>query len=549
VTPVRKEIVARNPCQGLLLVGNIAQTKLWSAPAAIRKLNHRNKFEASINMARYVRFLICKLRGDMAKKLRWTGREIWRLLSSIKTGVILLIVVVIVSAAGTLILQRPATDTEEMERAYSPQVLRVLDAIGLTDVFHAWWFVLMLILVSVAIVAASVERFPNAWRYFARPYKATDENFRKYLPTQAQMAIRDEEAGLVSAERAFHAMGFKPERMVGEEHISIFAERNRLSEMAVYIVHASLLLIFLGGIVDGLYGWRGFVALNRGEQINQVGLRDGSSKPLSFALRCDGAGQENYQDGTPKRWWSKLAVLENGREVMRKEIAVNDPLVYRGLRFYQASYGMTGKMDRLSLTAAPTSKGKEQEISLGLNETVQLDEDTSVRLARFIPDFVVRDGQVYARSEEPQNPAVQLIVQSRKSGKNVEVWLPPIPELGKSAPSPYAFRPRDLQMAYYTGLQVSHEPGQWAVWGGCVLMGVGLVVAFYLSHVRLWAVPVKGARGQWLLWVGGTANKNKEAFQQKFAALASKIEEELKKERRDGSRSRHEKCAVSVVED
>ena len=373
----------------------------------------------------------------MATKFGSTGRKLWQLLSSVKTGVILLMVVVITSAAGTLILQRPATEPDEIERAYSPQVLRVLDAVGLTDVFHAWWFVLMLLLVSVAIVAASVERFPNAWRYFARPYKTTDESFRRALATQKQIPLKNEESGLVAAERTLHRMGFRPERLVGEEHISLFAERNRLSEMAVYIVHASLLLIFLGGIVDGLYGWRGFVSLTQGEQVNQIAVRGASAKPLSFSVRCDGAGQENYQDGTPKRWWSKLAVLENGREVMNKEIAVNDPLVYRGVRFYQASYGMTGKMNKLLLTATPASgTGQAHDIALSLNETLQLDPDTAVQLTRFIPDYVVRDGQVYRRSEEPQNPAVQLLVKSKKLAKSVEVWLPRIPEVAQNQASP-----------------------------------------------------------------------------------------------------------------
>ena len=85
----------------------------------------------------------------------WT-RKIWRTLSSIKTGVILLILVVIVSAAGTLILQRPMTEPDEMQRAYSPTVLRVLDAVGLTNVFHASWFLLMLSLPPTP----SNERWP-----------------------------------------------------------------------------------------------------------------------------------------------------------------------------------------------------------------------------------------------------------------------------------------------------------------------------------------------------------------------------------------------------
>ena len=106
----------------------------------------------------------------MAVNMRTVGHKTWRTIASIQTGVVLLILVVILSAAGTIVLQRPATDPDEMQNAYSPQVLRILDAIGLTEVFHSWWFLGLLLLVSLCIVAASIDRFPNSWRYFSRPY-------------------------------------------------------------------------------------------------------------------------------------------------------------------------------------------------------------------------------------------------------------------------------------------------------------------------------------------------------------------------------------------
>src|ERR1700733_4557080 len=237
---------------------------------------------------------------DMATSIHLATRKIWQTLAAIKTGVVLLILVVIVSAAGTVILQRPATDADEMQRAYSPQVLRLLDGVGLTDVFHAWWFVTLLVLVSFSIIAASIQRFPNSWRYYARPYKSPDESFRNALPNHALIPIGDEEAGLNVAERGFHKAGFGPERIVRENNFSLFGERNRFSEMSVYIVHASLLLIFLGSNIDALLGWRGFVTLTRGQQSSEVKPQNGSPRHLPFALRCDGAGQENYADGTPK---------------------------------------------------------------------------------------------------------------------------------------------------------------------------------------------------------------------------------------------------------
>jgi cytochrome c biogenesis protein len=456
-------------------------------------------------------------------------RKIWQTLGAIKTGVILLILVVIFSAAGTIVLQRPTTEADEMQRAYSPQVLHLLDGLGLTDVFHAWWFGLLLSLVSLSIVAASIQRFPSAWRFYSRPYKSPDEQFRKALPTHRLIPITDEQEALSIAERVLRKKGFAAEHIVREDSFSLFAERNRISEMAVYVVHASLLLIFLGGIIDAEFGWRSFLSLNRGEQASQVQSQNGAKHDLAFAVRCDSAGQENYSDGSPKRWWSNLTVLQDGQEVLHKQIVVNEPLVYRGIRFYQASYGMTGKVDSVTLTARARDGGDAKDIAIRLGETLSLDPDTTVRLAEFIPDYVVEDGRVYARSSELVNPAAHMVVESRKSGRAVNVWLPPIPGQEQNEASPYTFEGKNVQMAYFTGLEVSHEPGQWAVWAGVILMGFGLAVVFYLVHSRIWVVPARSASGQLQLWIGGAANKNKDGFEERFNDVTKEIESEIKK--------------------
>ena len=478
-------------------------------------------------MARYVHCLELRKKNVMA--LRSALRSTWKTLSSIKTGVVLIILVVIFSAVGTVILQRPMTEPDEMARAYSPAMLRFLDATGLTDVYHTRWFLALMAMVSLSIVSASVERFPNAWRYFARPYKSPDEGFRRVLPIQAHIGINDEEQGLSAAERAFRHFHLKSERIVRPDRFSLFAERHRISEMAVYIVHASLLLIFFGAIIDGLYGWRGFLMLMPGTSGSQVEMRNGTSRALPFSIRCDGTGEETYTDGTPKRWWSKLAVVANDREVSSKEIVVNDPLVYQGVRFYQASYGRTGKLDSLVINAIPRNgAANAQEISLGPNEIVSLDADTKVQVAEFIPDYVVEDGHVYARSNDVVNPAVHLIVTSEKNNKVVNFWLPEIPGIAENASSPYNLEPKDLKTGVFTGLEVSHEPGQWAVWAGVVLMAIGLTFVFYVIHVRYWVVPVQDARGNLALWIGGSANRNRDAFEQTFKRFVEQIEKELK---------------------
>jgi cytochrome c biogenesis protein len=95
--------------------------------------------------------------------------------------------------------------------------------------------------------------------------------------------------------------------------------------------------------------------------------------------------------------------------------------------------------------------------------------------------------------------------------------------------APYQFQATDLKMGHFTGLQVSHEPGQWGVWSGVVLMGIGLAFVFYVVHMRFWVVPVRDPKtGKNSLWIGGTANRNRDAFEQRFNDLVELVEEELK---------------------
>ena len=289
------------------------------------------------------------------------------------------------------------------------------------------------------------------------------------------------------------------------------------------MVHTSLLLILAGGIVDAFLGYKGYLMLTPGQSASKLEQPNGVTRPLPFTLRCDGTGQENYPDGTPKKWWSKLTVIDKGREVLRKEIVVNDPLVTHGIRFYQSGYGQTGEVESLLLNA--TAKGETRQITLRLNQAAQLDADTKVALADFIPDFVTRDGQVYARSKDPVNPAIRLVITNTATQAKSEVWLFPAMHQ-QSGSSPYQFEFADMQMAAYTGLQVSHEPGQWLVWAGCLLMAVGLVMAFYLVHQRFWAIAVETKNGL-ALWVGAAADKNREHYQESFTKLVEDIRAEL----------------------
>ena len=471
--------------------------------------------------------------------------KIYRTLASVRTGIILLLTTVVVSAVGTVVLQRPTTEPEEIQRAYSPQMLALLDRIGLTDVYHAWWFIGLLGLVSLSIIFVSIERFPNAWRFYARPYRFPEPHFRATLPLKATLPVPDAASGLDAAEKVLQQVGLPAERIVDHDSVSLYSERHRFSVFAVYVVHASLLMIFFGGIVDAIYGYRGYLVLNQGQTGNTIDLRSGSSGPakrfvIPFSVRADKIGMEQYADGAPKKYWSELTLIAKGNEIAHKTINVNDPLTYRGIRLFQAGMGASGDLDYVGLRAS--GKSGEQRIRLGLNQVVRLDDEYSVRIARFVPDYYSQDGEVFKKSDNIDNPAFQLAVVD-KAGVETRVWLMPHERNTTAAEAPYTFVAAELKPLDFTGLEVAYQPGQWFVWGGVILMAIGLTIVFYLSHTRLWAVIVQDESLGTVLWIGGACNRNKERFESRFAEIVEAIRAELDPNTKDRKSGRDRQLA------
>jgi cytochrome c biogenesis protein len=460
-------------------------------------------------------------------------QKIYKTLAALRTGIILLIATGIAAAVGTVILQRPSTEPVDLQRAYSPAMLAFMDKMGITDVYHTWWFTVLMVLVCISIVCASLERWPNAWRFYARPYRRPEPHFRNALPNHTSLPVRNTKTALEAAERAFKNLGLAPERIVDHDEVSIYSEKHRFSVLAAYVIHASLLLLFAGWIIDSTWGYRGYVQINEGETANTMSIRTPSGeiqKTLPFTIRCDGAGQENYQDGTPKKYWSNLVILENGQELKRKTIVVNGPLDHRSIRLFQASFGMSDKLAgvTVAVSSVKDAAAPSKTITLKVNgESVAFDGNTSVRLTRFVPDYYIQDNEIFTRSLRPENPAFEFTVTS--NGQQSKAWLmPAVNRISQGENAPVTFFFTDMKMANFTGLEASYQPGQWGIWGGILLMAAGLYVAFFVVHMRFWAIAVKDEKtGQPVLWVGGTFNKNRERFEEKYTALIAAVKREL----------------------
>jgi cytochrome c biogenesis protein len=89
-------------------------------------------------------------------------------------------------------------------------------------------------------------------------------------------------------------------------------------------------------------------------------------------------------------------------------------------------------------------------------------------------------------------------------------------------PEDYVITYKDYWGARYTGLQVTKDPGVWVVYTGFILLCIGPLIAFFGSHRKLW-VRVQDRKGQAVVTVAGTSNRNRLGFEREFNGIVEEL--------------------------
>lgn len=84
----------------------------------------------------------------------------------------------------------------------------------------------------------------------------------------------------------------------GEYHL--FAQKTAWCRLGVYVVHLSILVIFIGAIIGSLAGYKGYVTIVEGTSVNAFEGRNGQKMPLGFEVLCEKFNVEFYATGAPK---------------------------------------------------------------------------------------------------------------------------------------------------------------------------------------------------------------------------------------------------------
>ena len=167
----------------------------------------------------------------------------------------------------------------------------------------------------------------------------------------------------------------------------------------------------------------------------------------------------------------------------------------------------------LSFTSAKT--GMVYTRNAGINQPLTIPEK--------LGEFVLKEIRRSAKFRGHDIGDAYVGILTRPNGDPVEVILPlRFPSFDKMRKGEVTIAVVEQAQRFYTGLQVTRDPGVWVVYSGFILMIIGCYITFFMSHQQIF-VELAASDKKTEVTVAGTANKNKAAMVTRIEADAAKL--------------------------
>jgi cytochrome c biogenesis protein len=484
-------------------------------------------------------------------------------LSSVRFGVVLLCILVLLSLVGMLVVQQNVNGFDAYFASRTPAEKFIYGTLGIFDIYHSWYFNFLLLVLSLNIVLASIDRFPSAWSYISKPkLNAT----RGWILTQKQNAVlptagENEQEIAEKISRVFKANGLSAKiaqnknisygldangnknfsDIITRTQLYVFGESGKWNRLGAYVVHVFLLTLFLGHFVALQTGFDADVRMMPGETTNEIQLiefnldkQERYAVGLPFAITCTDIEQNlidpkgSIEINNTLDWHTRIKIDDPNYGETVADVSLNRPFEYRGYRFFQASAITVGSARTMMLEVLPQNGGEPINVKLARNGSTDLPDGTKIDYEAFFPDFVLNQGKPDTRSADYNNPAAILNVTTpdgeKKRAYAFGAKMPDNIPIGAPVAG-YKWRLKEFEKSPLAHvLSIKYDPfnAAFIAWyiGGFGLIGA-LMFVFFLSHKRVWAL-IDDESGEIVL--GGNTNRNEQAFEDKFKKIVESLE-------------------------
>ncbi|MDO4475720.1 MAG: cytochrome c biogenesis protein ResB [Lachnospiraceae bacterium] len=421
-------------------------------------------------------------------------KKVGRVLFSMKTALVILVVLALVCTAGSVIPQKEIAAF--YENNYPEKAAQLILLLGLDDVFHVTWFVVLAVFLCVNLLGCNIVRFPSLVKRMRSGY--TPEKVLKTGGAFELTQTREPEA-------LFKACGFSKWQETKNEQgaKALYAVKNKVGIWGAWLCHLGMLIVIVGfslgqmkQIEYAVYGVPG-----QTKAIDETG----------YELTIDDFVIGLREDDTVDQYTATITVKDTATgEEQSGQTSVNHPLSLYGMRFYQNSTGWAA--------TARIYKDKEllQENLLCAGEYTYIEDKEGLALtfSAFYPDYVEDEaGMPRSASSRLNNPAYlyRLYFNNQMLGMNV------LKEGEVITVDDYVITLSEPQQ--YTLIQIKRDPFTWLAAIGAILMMAALMIAFYLRTAELWMVQQEN--GAWM--VCGRSRKGGVEFEERIRSEQDKL--------------------------
>jgi len=269
-------------------------------------------------------------------------RYIWRQLTSMRTALILLMMMGIAAIPGSLIPQRVSNPIAVRDFfAADPERAEWYDRFSLFDVYGSSWFSAIYILLFISLIGCVLPRTVEHFRAMRAEPPATPRNLNRLEYHQIFERAGNE---LTEATQWLKKNRFRIRQGQGD----ISAEKGYLRETGNLFFHLSLILILIGVGFGSLFGFRGEAIVNVGERFINVptsydsltlGRLTSNSNASPFIIEVNEFVATYNPRTNAATDYSMTVTTTDGDAVKEQLVKVNKPLTFGDTRVYLQANG------------------------------------------------------------------------------------------------------------------------------------------------------------------------------------------------------------------
>jgi len=442
---------------------------------------------------------------DTRSFLRWC----WRQLTSMRTALILLLLLAVAAIPGSLFPQRSQNPIQVKQFfAENPETAIWLDRLSMFNVFSSPWFSAIYLLLFISLIGCVLPRSIEHLKAIGAKPPLTP----KYLD-RMEFYTEIKKVDLDRVEKFLRKKHFRIRR----DENSISAEKGYARETGNLLFHLSLVLILLAVGIGSLLGSRGDAIVNVGDRfINTPTSYDilsygkyqaeDSLPPFSLTIKDFKAEYDPVTNAAIDYELTVLTANPAGSKETQKIIKVNQPLAYGSTKIYLQANGYSpivivrDKSGKIIFDGPTPFLPQDTNLSsIGAIKVPDMEPQIGF-VGSFLPT-ADRDPIRGGFSSYPEVLDPRLLVSIWKGDLGLNTGVPQsVYRIDTSKMERIGLKALVLNESYdfgegsitFTGwkswvnLQIVNDPGKGFALLGAILAILGLLISLFTRQRRIW---------------------------------------------------------------